>query len=1057
MSVSDPQIRDARVTAADTAAIRDGAQFAIELIAAACARYAHRPVFGARASTKEAFVTITYSQLWERVVALATGLNGVIERGQLVGLLGSCTIDWIVADLACLYVGAVSVPLQTNLSDEDLAQAIAQTELRCVFVGDGRHIEVERVIDIAEQRRIESMARTDTAMAPLRPSGDDTLFSIVFTSGSTGGLKGVMLPEKRWATTLRDAVQSIPMPTVTVAYLPMSHMAGRIALYTTLMGGGTSYLVTNGDMSTLFDDIRDVRPTSLTLVPRVSGMIHQHYQSQLVQRGKSASAEIMTEMRETLLGGRLCFVTTGAAPTAPEIVAFLEQCLEVYIVDTYGSTEFGRVTVNGKVQPWISYKLVDVPELGYTRADKPYPRGELAVKSERETPGYYKNEAATASLRDAEGYLLSGDIVEERAPGQIAWLDRKNSVLRLSHGEFVNLSRLEDLYVANSPYIDQMFVHGNSHRAYVLAVIVPSIGATKQQLRHEIERIARETTLPSHEVPRDFVVETEPFSAANGLLTETKKPRRPKLAERYRPQLDALYAEIEARQLRTLDGGGSVEEKIRGAFAVTLGLETSEISDDATFARLGGDSFSALRLAALIEEHCGVAVPVGSLLDANATIGRLVARVEGPRTSGVTFSDTHGASGWAHAKELTVATFLPADLIAAAASLPAAGDANVVLLTGANGFLGHFLLLELLARSREVICIVRALDDAAARSRLRGAFHGELALRFDALASRLTVYRGDLLEPRLGLSETTYAELAARVDAVLHNGALVNHAYTYEHLFQPNVVGTAEVARFAITTRKKAIHFVSTTGVTVGMRGRVDETATAPTLWSRRPVKSGGTDYALGYTTSKWAAETLLGDLVATCGVPVTVSRCSMVLPHSTLAEVNEGDGFARIVYGLARTHLAPASFYADDYTGVRHYDGLPVDVVAEFVAALATSSAHGLAVYHVSNPQREVSLDTIVGWIEAAGTRFERLPYAAWFEQFRAALDALPDEEQRRTPLAIIHRWAHPMGGRDAALELDTAQFDARWRELVGTRITGRIDRAYVEHCARAIVGGEP
>ncbi|HEY4059817.1 MAG TPA: thioester reductase domain-containing protein [Kofleriaceae bacterium] len=1048
LSASDPQIRAVRTTADDIKTIREGKQFAIELIAAACARYADRPVFGTRATMRDPFTTITYAQLWERVVAFASGLADSVEQGQLVGLSGACTIDWIVADLACLYLGAVSVPLQTNLSEEDLAQAIAQTELRCVIVSDGRRPDVERVIDSAEMRRLEAAGRS----SPWREPQADALFSIVFTSGSTGGLKGVMLPERRWTTTLRDAVQSIPMPTITVAYLPMSHMAGRIALYTTLMGGGTSFLVTNSDMSTLFDDIRDVRPTSLTLVPRVSGMIHQHYQS---QRGDSAA--IMTEIRETMIGGRLCFVTTGAAPTAPEVVAFLEQCLEVHIVDTYGSTEFGRVTVNGKVQPWISYKLVDVPDLGYTRADKPYPRGELAVKSERETPGYFKNAAATASLRDAEGYLLSGDIVEERAPGHIVWLDRKHSVLRLSNGEFVNTSRLEDLYVANSAYIDQMFVHGQSQRAYVLAVIVPSSGATRQQLRGEIDRIAREAKLPAHEVPRDFIVATEPFTAASGLLTETNKPRRPKLSAAYGPQLDALYATIEARQLQALDGGGSVEQKIRNAIALVLGLDAADIPADATFARLGGDSFSALRLAALIEEHCGVAVPVGSLLDANATVGRLVARVEGP-TRSIAFADIHGANAaWAQVKDLTIGRFLPAELVANAAALPSAGAPKVVLLTGANGFLGHFLLLDLLAHADEVVCIVRAPDDAAARERLRSAYHGELARRFDLLASRLTVYRGDLLEPRFGLPDDAYAALAARVDAVLHNGALVNHAYTYEHLFQPNVVGTAEVARFAITARTKAIHFVSTTGVTVGMRGRVDETATAAALWSRRPVKSGGTDYALGYTTSKWAAEILLGDLAATCGVPVTISRCSMMLPHSQLAEVNEGDGFARIIYGLAKTQIAPTSFYAPDYTGPRHYDGLPVDTVAEFIVALATNPARGVAVYHVSNPQLSVSLDTIVDWLEAAGTALERVPYAAWFERFRAALETLPDDDKRRSPLAIIHRWAHPMGGRDAALELGTEQFGARRHALTGKATIDGLDRAYVEHCARAILSGQP
>ncbi|MBY8887034.1 AMP-binding protein [Streptomyces sp. PTM05] len=88
----------------------------------------------------------------------------------------------------------------------------------------------------------------------------------------------------------------------------------------------------------------------------------------------------------------------------------------------------------------IAYKLVDVPELGYFRADKPYPRGELLIRSETLIPGYYKRPELTAEIFDEDGYYRTGDIMSELGPDQLAFVDRSNNVLKLAHGEFVAVS-----------------------------------------------------------------------------------------------------------------------------------------------------------------------------------------------------------------------------------------------------------------------------------------------------------------------------------------------------------------------------------------------------------------------------------------------------------------------------------------------------------------------------------------------------------------------------------------------------------------------------------------
>src|SRR3546814_14554409 len=112
---------------------------------------------------------------------------------------------------------------------------------------------------------------------------------------------------------------------------------------------------------------------------------------------------------------------------------------------------------NGRVlrPPVIDYKLIDVPELGYFTTDKPYPRGELWVKTEMAIPGYFKQPEATAALYDEEGFIRTGDIMEERARDALVYLDRSNDVLKLSQGEFVAIGTLGRTFETGCPAIQQ--------------------------------------------------------------------------------------------------------------------------------------------------------------------------------------------------------------------------------------------------------------------------------------------------------------------------------------------------------------------------------------------------------------------------------------------------------------------------------------------------------------------------------------------------------------------------------------------------------------------------
>ncbi len=120
--------------------------------------------------------------------------------------------------------------------------------------------------------------------------------------------------------------------------------------------------------------------------------------------------------------------------------------------------------------PVTDYKLVDVPDLGYFATDRPYPRGELLIKSTTLFAGYYKRPDFTAEVFDEDGFYRTGDVFAELGPDRFRFLDRRNNVLKLSQGEFVTVPRLEAIF-ANCDPVRQIYVYGNGERSFLLAVV----------------------------------------------------------------------------------------------------------------------------------------------------------------------------------------------------------------------------------------------------------------------------------------------------------------------------------------------------------------------------------------------------------------------------------------------------------------------------------------------------------------------------------------------------------------------------------------------------------
>ncbi|MGV0737902.1 carboxylic acid reductase [Mycobacterium syngnathidarum] len=1087
---ADSQFAAARPDDAVNAAVAQPDLRLPAIVKAVFAGYADRPALGQRAvefvtdadgRTSAAllprFDTITYRQLGDRVQAVTNAWhNHPVKPGDRVAILGFTSVDYTTIDTALIELGAVSVPLQTSAPVTTLRPIVAETEPTVIaasidFLDDA--VELVRsgpvprrlvVFDYrpqvdAQREAFEAaksaLAGTDVVVEPLAdvldrgrsladaplytPGQPDPLAMLIYTSGSTGTPKGAMYPESKVANMWQLATKATwdenqaALPAITLNFMPMSHVMGRGILIGTLSSGGTAYFAARSDLSTFLEDLALVRPTQLSFVPRIWDMLYQEYQSRLDRSGGSEDA-VLAEVREDLLGGRFVSAMTGSAPISAEMKNWVERLLDMHLLEGYGSTEAGSVFVDGYIQrpPVIDYKLVDVPALGYFRTDQPHPRGELLVKSEQMFPGYYKRPEITAEMFDEDGYYRTGDIVAELGPDHVEYLDRRNNVLKLSQGEFVTVSKLEAVF-GDSPLVRQIFIYGNSARSYLLAVVVPTDPtASKQAIGDSLQDAARAAGLQSYEVPRDFIVETTPFSLENGLLTGIRKLARPNLKSHYGERLEQLYTELaegqanELSELRRSGAQAPVLDTVSRAAGALLGAAASDLAPEAHFTDLGGDSLSALTFGNLLQEIFDVEVPVSAIVSPASDLRTIAEYIEAQR-SGTnlrpTFTSVHGRNATeVHASDLTLDKFIDAATLAAAPGLPGpVNEIRTVLLTGATGFLGRYLALEWLERmdlvDGKVICLVRAKSDDEARARLDKTFDSGdpklLAHYRELAADHLEVIAGDKGEADLGLDPATWQRLADTVDFIVDPAALVNHVLPYSELFGPNALGTAELIRIALTTRIKPFAYVSTIGVGGGIEpGKFVEDADIREISATRRVDDG---YANGYGNSKWAGEVLLREAHDLAGLPVTVFRCDMILADTTYAgQLNLPDMFTRMMFSLVATGVAPKSFNQLGPDGERrrsHYDGLPVEFIAEAISTLGAHVQDGFETYHVMNPHDDgLGMDEFVDWLIEAGYPIQRVDeYPEWLSRFETTLRALPDRQRQASLLPLLHNYQQP------------------------------------------------
>lgn len=497
--------------------------------------------------------------------------------------------------------------------------------------------------------------------------------------------------------------------------------------------------------------------------------------------------------------------------------------------------------------------------------------------------------------------------------------------------------------------------------------------------------------LPEYMVPAAWILMDALPMTANGKIDRNALPE---VTQAQWSGGGAAGAGTEVQPPRT-----RTETLLVSIFADALSLEKVGIHDN--FFDVGGHSLAATKLVSQIRAKTGVDLPVAKLFEGPtvAAIAAVLDEMRGETTdSGAARAAAGGAGGGAEAAayhtsagvDVSKELQLPEDVRPPKTPAHWPTDPRIVFLTGATGFVGSFLLMELLTRTNATVhCLVRAADTATGFGRLRGRLTalrlwGDVAAHCVS-AGRVKVVLGDLKKPRLGLSAAEFAELGGTVDSVYHAGAWVHGVLPYSSLKDSNVGGTVEVMRMACT-RGVPVHFISTLSVFPARPGTVTEDNPMPE-----------SDFAMlgeGYAQSKWVADKLV-QAAAGRGLPVTIIRLGRVTGHSTTGVASVEDVMCRLVKGCEQLGSAPIDLFWP-------VDMNPADLVASLSLLISLDPGSRGRAFHVVHP-KPASLPSLFEWMRSTGYKLEAEEYTAWRERLMRVVGSPDGASNALYPLVAL------------------------------------------------------
>ncbi|XP_035232916.1 long-chain-fatty-acid--CoA ligase 5-like isoform X2 [Stegodyphus dumicola] len=546
------------------------------------------PCLGYRNGNSE-YMWISYSDVIRRAKTFASGLCHLGMRpGQstYIGIYCYSRVEWVLTEYACYNQSAVTVPLYDTLGPNVCSFVINQAQIQMVVCDNEEkarillekaettpsltHIisvnEVSLDIkDLANRKNINLLSFHEVEELgsknnyPMVPPDPSDLATVCYTSGTTGDPKGVMLTHANFVLTssaiMKHMGDKAPAETdVMISYLPLAHVFERISQVTAFMAGGRIGFY-RGDIKLLSEDIKTLKPTYMPAVPRVLNRIYDKVNAQVKRskfkkfmfdfalRRKQVEIDrlilgtnsiwdkfVFKSIREAT-GGRLRLLMSSAAPIDGKILKFFTCVLGCVVFEGYGQTEAcGPICLNilgdfsgtnvGPPVPCCQIKLVDVPQMGY-----------YSSKSQGEN-------------------------------GALKIVDRKKNIFKLAQGEYVAPEKIESIYL-RSPYVAQIYLHGDSLQNYVVAIVVPEKEEVlswcesksmygiwsalcknkevKKMILEDMRQYGEMSGLKSFEQVKDIYLHPDAFTPESGLITPTLKNKRSEWRNYFKDAIESMY------------------------------------------------------------------------------------------------------------------------------------------------------------------------------------------------------------------------------------------------------------------------------------------------------------------------------------------------------------------------------------------------------------------------------------------------------------------------------------------------------------------------------------